>query len=192
MAFETGVAIVCIATYFVVLSICVRLVVLMTIDATERGIIPCRGVAIGALGPLTGMFSRVNREKHIVVRHFCWSPAWIGRMTTDTIGRQIQGLVIWICRSLEIRQMTIHTFGSNAVEGFPLLMTGKTILQVVAKCERKEIMIDPLPCPFIGIHRVTFETIGRKTASSMIGLFCHLKISLVTIETIDSQRIKTQ
>lgn len=62
MAVKTGIAVIGISGYSLVLAVHILLVMFMAVDACEYLVIRWIVVAIGAQGPLTIVFAGINRE----------------------------------------------------------------------------------------------------------------------------------
>jgi len=112
MTIETGLTFINISSHVIMLIVGIRFVVFMTIDAGKLGIVGRILMAIGTAVPfaimLTGIYGEILA---IVGAKICRFPTGGCCVAFHTLGRKVDGRVVWIVGREVILLMTRETFG---------------------------------------------------------------------------------
>jgi len=103
---ETGRAVVSVTVHRLVFAVHIGLVVIMAVDAGELCIVACILMAVGAIGPLAIVFSRINGELRIMLRIIGWFPTWGSSVAVGACLGESGSAVIRVGRIVVICQMT--------------------------------------------------------------------------------------
>ena len=192
VTFETSSAFESVAVNIVVfVGKVLRVIVLMTVYATEQGKVSRSSVAFDAIRPFPTVLTVVDREIQIIVRTEAGRhPVQVQRVAGSAIGSEIQCLVVGVQGRVKIRFMARKTVGGDGGEN-PGCMTFDAI-DVVSLFQRKEIVEETLRRPIESIDVVAIDAFPGVARFDMIRGSRGQEILEVTINAFVADAVELQ